>query len=243
MVFAFCTRIMPKLPYIILKSAVSVDGFIDDDSMAKLILSGKEDWEKVYEVRASCDAILVGARTVRDDNCMLSIPVFYQQQRESRGLSRIPLRVTLTESGRLSPDLKFFSTADVNGTPLVFCPQNKSTFLMEALHGMADILTINNQSNPIYSVLQKLSLRGVKRLLVEGGSSIGSAFLQNGFVDELQISVAPFFVGNSGSTPFARPGNYPHNAHNRMKLRDVARAGDMALITYQLDGYSHRISA
>ena len=89
-------------PYVVLSCATSADGYLDDASPERLILSGPEDLDRVDELRASCDAILVGANTIRRDNPRLLIRDPRRVAlREARGLPPHPLRVTLTTSGNL----------------------------------------------------------------------------------------------------------------------------------------------
>jgi len=90
---------------VLLSCAVSADGYLDDASDQRLILSGSEDLDRVDEIRASCDAILVGANTVRKDNPRLLIRDPRRvARREARGRPPHPLRVTLTASGNLGTD-------------------------------------------------------------------------------------------------------------------------------------------
>jgi len=92
-------------PYTILSCAVSADGYLDDASPERLILSGPADLDRVDEVRASCDAILVGAGTVRKDRPRLRIRDPRRVAvREARGLPPHPLRVALSASGKLDLD-------------------------------------------------------------------------------------------------------------------------------------------
>ena len=64
---------MPTRPYVLISCAMSADGRIDDTSPVRLLLSGPDDLDRVDELRASADAILVGANTVRRDNPRLLI--------------------------------------------------------------------------------------------------------------------------------------------------------------------------
>ncbi|WP_300603525.1 dihydrofolate reductase family protein, partial [Trebonia sp.] len=64
---------MPCRPYTLLSCAVSVDGCLDDASASRLILSGPADLDEVDELRAACDAILVGAGAVRADDPRLLV--------------------------------------------------------------------------------------------------------------------------------------------------------------------------
>src|SRR6266487_3680078 len=93
---------------------MSIDGYIDDVSEQRLILSSAEDLDRVDEVRASCDAILIGANTVRRDNPRLLVNSEARGlQRIAQGLPEYPAKVTITTTG-LDPDFKFFNTGGEN---------------------------------------------------------------------------------------------------------------------------------
>jgi 5-amino-6-(5-phosphoribosylamino)uracil reductase len=96
-------------PYVVLSCAVSIDGYLDDISDTRLLLSSDEDFDRVDGLRASCDAILVGATTVRrDDPRLLIRSAERRAERRARGLPAHPLRVTLTGSGNLDPNARLF---------------------------------------------------------------------------------------------------------------------------------------
>jgi len=101
---------VPPRPYVLLSCAISADGYLDDASPERLILSGPADLDRVDEVRAGCDAILVGAQTVRADNPRLLIrDPRRSARRAARGLPGHPARVTLTATGDLDPAARFFA--------------------------------------------------------------------------------------------------------------------------------------
>ena len=100
-------------PYVLLSAAVSVDGYIDDASGERLCLSGAADLDRVDEIRAGCDAILVGAQTIRRDNPRLLVrSPARRAARLARGLTASPVKVTLTRTGDLDPASSFFTTGD-----------------------------------------------------------------------------------------------------------------------------------
>jgi len=106
---------MSEHPYVLLSCAASGDGYIDDATDERLLLSNDEDFDRVDEVRAGCDAILVGANTIRQDNPRLLVRSEARRaERISRGQSESPIKVTLTGCGNLNPDAKFFTAGDVD---------------------------------------------------------------------------------------------------------------------------------
>ena len=82
-------------------------------------------------------------------------------------------------------------------------------------------------------ILADLASRGVHRLMVEGGASLGSQFLAGGLVDELQLVIAPFFVGDPAAPRFAGPGHYPASPAHPLHLAEVRPVGEVVLLRYQ----------
>jgi 5-amino-6-(5-phosphoribosylamino)uracil reductase len=218
-------------PYVLLSCAMSLDGYIDDRSGEPLRLSGDEDLDRVDELRAGCDAILVGAGTIRADNpvLMLRSPAL-RDMRLARGAGADPVRVVLSASGNLDPAARIFTTG---ADRIVYVPSAAATAVSGRLGGAADVVAAGD-SPALGSVLTDLAARGVARLLVEGGTSLLTQFLTAGLADELVLAIAPFFIGDAAAPRFVRPGWYPWNPAHRAKLTDVTRAGDMAVLRYAL---------
>jgi 5-amino-6-(5-phosphoribosylamino)uracil reductase len=86
---------------------------------------------------------------------------------------------------------------------------------------------------------EDLADRGVGRLMVEGGGVVHTQFLSDDLVDELQLVVAPFFIGDSRAPRFVSDGRFPWNAGRRAKLAEVRQIGDVVLLRYAL---SHRFA-
>jgi len=79
-----------------------------------------------------------------------------------------------------------------------------------------------------------LAERGVERLMVEGGGNVHTQFLTADLVDELQLVVAPVFVGDSQAPRFVRDGCFPWNPARRATLAEVRQIGDVVLLRYAL---------
>ena len=84
---------------ITLSYATSNDGYLDDCSNERLILSTPEDWEAVYQLRSEQDAILIGAETLRRDNPSLKL---------------VPIRVVVSRTGNLDPAARFFTVGEAH---------------------------------------------------------------------------------------------------------------------------------
>jgi 5-amino-6-(5-phosphoribosylamino)uracil reductase len=83
-------------------------------------------------------------------------------------------------------------------------------------------------------VSEDLAARGVHRLMVEGGGKVHTQFLTDNLADELQLVVAPFFVGDSRAPRFVSDGRFPWNPARRATLAEVRQLGDVVLLRYAL---------
>ena len=220
---------MTGRPYVLLSCAMSIDGYIDDTSPDRLILSNSDDLDRVDEVRASCDAILIGASTMRKDNPRLLVnSPDRRADREAHRLPPYPLKVTVTATGDLDPSLKFWH---FGGAKLVYCPESAVDKVRYRLGDMAEVCGL---SEPVdfSAMLDDLGARGIRRLMVEGGGTIHTQFLQADLADEIHLAVAPFFLGDPTAPRFVNPGAFPDGPLRRMRLAGVSMIGDIALLRY-----------
>ena len=223
---------MPDQPYTLISCCVSLDGYLDDAGPERLVLSPASDLDRVDAERAGCDAILVGAETVRrDDPRLLVRSEECRAARLGRGLSRTPLRVTVTRSGDLDPGARIF-TEPGTGT-VVYTEESAATRLTQRLGDNATVVAAGPAVDLAW-VLGDLHARGVRRLMVEGGKRTLTQLLAAGLADELQLVVAPVFVGDPEAPRFVDPGVYPFRAPRRARLSEVRQVGDAALLRYAL---------
>jgi len=215
-------------PFVLISGAVSVDGYIDDISDDRLILSNPADLDRVDQLRAESDAIMVGAGTIRIDNP--KIVVSDPQRRTARisqGRSEHPLKVTITTSGDLDTESKWFHTG---GDRLIYTTTTTAQTLEGLVAGMAEVVSVGNQID-LKHLLADLAERGVKQLMVEGGETLTTALLVAGLVDEIQLAIAPLIVG--GGPRWTDPAPLPWPASQRMELIHAHTLDDMVILRYR----------
>jgi len=208
-------------PHVLLSVAVSIDGHIDDRGTERFPLSNAEDFDHVDRMRAESDAILAGAETLRRDNARLLV---YSDERRARriadGKPEYPLRVVVTGKGQLDPELRFWHCG---GERLVYTKAQETT-----VEDLAECKIFSDFSD----ILDDLGERGVRRLMVEGGTSIHTEFLKNGLADEIRIAVAPMLIGQATAPRFVNPAEFPGGPARRFHLEDVTKVGDVAVLRY-----------
>ncbi|WP_408896593.1 RibD family protein [Nocardioides sp. R1-1] len=223
---------MVERPYVLLSCSISLDGYLDSAGEGRLLLSNDADFDRVDEVRAGCDAILVGAATVRNDDPRLQVRSPERRRRRlAAGRPAGPVKVTLTSQGDLPADARFFTVGD--GEKLVYCPDPTVAALESRVGSLAKVTGLGAQVR-MDALVGDLGARGVERLMVEGGGTVHTQFLTAGLADELQLVVAPFFVGDSRARRFVGDGGFPWCAERRAELVETRAIGDVALLRYAL---------
>ena len=222
---------MSDRPYTLMSCSVSLDGYLGDRT-PRLALSNEADFDRVDEVRASCDAIMVGAVTVRTDNPRLLVrSQARREERTARGLPSSPKKITVTNRVDLDARSNFFTAGEAE--KLVYTPSPRVADARARL-GPAATIVDGGRRVRMRWLTEDLGDRGVERLMVEGGGIVHTQFLADDLVDELHLVVAPFFVGDSSAPRFVSDGRFPWNADRRATLAEVRQIGDVVLLRYAL---------
>ena len=224
---------MTDRPYVTLSCAMSIDGYLDSAVPRRLAMSNAADLARVDRLRAVSDAILVGASTVRRDNPRLLVrdPDLRDRRRDA-GLTDSPAKVTVTARGDLPADAAFFTTGD--GPRIVYCPRGRAARLGSRLGDSATVVGVGERVT-MAGVLDDLGgRRGVHRLMVEGGGTVLTQFLAADLADELQLVIAPFFVGEPRAPRVVGPASFPWTAARRASLHETRQIGDVVLLRYAL---------
>ncbi|MFI9549483.1 dihydrofolate reductase family protein [Streptomyces sp. NPDC052016] len=214
-------------PYVLLSAAVSLDGYLDDTGPDRLLLSGPADFDRVDEVRASVDAILVGARTIRADNPRLLVNSPERRAaRRAAGKPEYPLKVTVSGSGELDPAANFWHT----GGEKVVYTTDQGAERARSLGLAADVVPLGPGLDWRRLLEHLHDVRGVRRLMVEGGGTVHTQLLQEGLADELQLALAPLFVGDPDAPRLFGPGGYQGG---RLRLVETRPIEDVVLMRYE----------
>ena len=197
------------------------------------MLSNEADLDRVDDVRAGCDAIMVGAATIRHDNPRLLVRSRAPAHaRAAHGLARTPVKVTVTAAGDLDPCAAFFATGE--SEKLVYCASGAVLGARERLGRVATRGRRRRARRHADRMSEDLRARGVRRLMVEGGGTVHTQFLTADLADELQLVVAPFFVGDSRASRFVGDGRFPWHPGPSGHLAEVRPIGDVVLLRYAL---------
>lgn len=199
---------------------MSVDGKIAFADARPAKLSNTEDVVRVQHLRAEADAILVGVGTVLKDDPKLTV-----KPEHSKG--RQPLRIVLDSDGK-TPDHAHVLDGSVD-TLIATTQDCTRTF------AKAQVFRAGKDEVDLVAFLDHLAQRGVKNLLVEGGSTVIWSFLRQGLADQLTVFVASLVLGGHASPTLAGgPGVHSLAESFRLRLEKADRLGDGLLLTYSV---------
>jgi diaminohydroxyphosphoribosylaminopyrimidine deaminase/5-amino-6-(5-phosphoribosylamino)uracil reductase len=211
-----------QLPYITLKIAQTIDGYISDQKNHQLWLTGKRAKRLVHRWRSAYDSVLIGANTLRADNPLLTARY---------GKGRDPLRIIIAGLADIDPDLKIFCQKQNHKTWLITAKRNHSKLLKILGDKGCEIIDLPADSDhliPLLSVLEYLAKQKITSVLVEGGQQIFSQFIQSGLWDELKLFIAPKILGK-GIKVFTPDTEQKVSSFH---LHDTTKIGEDVLLTY-----------
>lgn len=185
----FFKHIATELPFVILKAAVSLDGKITKDINRKSFITGEKANKFVHKMRSQYDAIMVGANTVKIDNPLLTV---------RHVMGRNPNRIIIDGNLSIPVDAKLFNQNDKSQT-LIFTGENSNPEKIAQLDdkGVEIIqLPLNHNGHiDLELILKVLGKRKITSLIVEGGQSIFSQFVNKKIFDQIVILQSPKIFG------------------------------------------------
>jgi len=212
-------------PYVILNAAMTLDGKIatvGGDSG----ISCKEDLDRVHRLRADVGAVMVGAGTVLADNPSLTV-------RRVRGKS--PLRVVVDGSAKIPTSAKVLKGKC--RTIVAVSEMANSKKIQKLRASGAEVMTCGRKDVDLKELLKRLHCMGVKKLLLEGGSTLNWNMLKSGLVDEIRLSVAPCIVGGAAAKSLVGGDGFQKIEDGvKLKLIQVKHAGRDLLLMYRVEG-------
>jgi 2,5-diamino-6-(ribosylamino)-4(3H)-pyrimidinone 5'-phosphate reductase len=214
-----------KRPRVIVNCAMSIDGKIALPTGKQLRISSEEDIARVYQLRSECDAVLVGVGTILSDDPKLTVKETYVKN------PRQPLRVVLDSMGRTPPGSMVLNKT--SNTLLIMAKGHERSF--EGKHIEVVGCTVDQQGLlEIPDILELLSKRGIRTLLVEGGGTVIWSFLKSGMVDDLYVYIGPCIIGGKNTPTMASgEGIMREDEVITLKIVKTQRMGAGMLIHYQ----------
>lgn len=200
---------------------MSADGKIALPSGVQTKISNEEDMKRVHFLRNECDGILVGVNTIISDDPKLTVKEKYVKN------PRKPVRIVLDSKCRV-PDNA--NVLDGSALTIIAVTEGYSRKIKNA-----EIIECGKDRVDLKKLLRILDEKGIRKLLVEGGSTVIWSFLNQRLADELMVFVGPVVIGGEKSpTPAGGVGVKRFEEIIPLKLIDVKRIGDGVLLHYEV---------
>ena len=205
----------------IINCAMSADGKIALKSRRQTKISDEQDKKRVHELRNSVDAILVGVDTVLSDDPKLTVKEKYVKN------PKHPIRIVLDSDGRTPTDALVLNGAAK--TIIVTNERCRKTF------PNAEVIRCGKKDVDIERLVPELERRGIRKMLVEGGSKVIWSFLRTRIADEVCIFIGSMVIGGeSAPTPAGGPGAEDEKGIVHMRLKDAEVLGSGVLVKYEV---------
>lgn len=196
-------------PYILMKSAISLDGKIATYIGDSKWISNEKSRKLVHKLRTKFDAILVGTNTVLKDNPMLT----------SKGYGKNPIRVILDEKLKIPAN---YNVVDGSVPTIILYDENIKKIPKHFNKNCIKLVAINfkKAKQDFNVIIEKLNKMALKRILIEGGGEINSSAINTKKIDEIILFVAPIIVGGRSAKTFIE-GNGVRFIKDSLKFKIV----------------------
>jgi 2,5-diamino-6-(ribosylamino)-4(3H)-pyrimidinone 5'-phosphate reductase len=213
-------------PFVFINVAMTADGKIDTFERKGAAISSQRDKERVDRLRAESDAVLVGGRTLLDEDPKLTIKSeALRVERVARGLSPNPVKVGIVSAANIKPDAMFLSTGPARIVIFTTHRTSKDQLAFLLSRGV-DVYVHNSEKVDLSKALGTLKELGIHRLMVEGGATLNFELLKLGLVDEITAYIAPMIFGGESAPTTAAGSGFEGSAAIPLKLISVEKEED-----------------
>jgi riboflavin-specific deaminase-like protein len=223
----------PKRPLVVATFAITVDGKVTTKNLSPVDFTSREDKLHLFRQRALADAVLIGHTSLKRDNVRLGLPAEMQESRVKRGRSRCPLRIIVSNEGRIDHRLKIFQS---NVSPIIiFSTKRMPRKYQRALEKRATLHLGSSKHVDLASMLETLRKRyKVRTVACEGGPTLFRSLLEEGLIDRLNLTIAPFMFGGAKAPTLTGLSRKFLPASVHCSLSDMRTVGDECFLTYRI---------
>src|SRR5436305_8721812 len=222
-----------RRPFVVATFAMTVDGKVTTKNLAPVDFTSREDKLHLFRQRALADAVLLGHTSLKRDNVRLGIPEDFRQVRIKRRQAPAPLRVVVSNKGRIDSRLKIFQSTI--SPVLIFSTTRMPKTTQAALKGKATLHLTKSYEIDLAAMLEaSLTKYNVRRLACEGGPTLFRALLERGLIDQLNLTIAPYMFGGAKAPTLTGLSKEFLPASVHCSLTDMRTVGDECFLTYRI---------
>jgi riboflavin-specific deaminase-like protein len=228
-------------PFVVATFAMTADGKVTTKNFGPVDFTSREDKLHLFRQRASADAVLLGHTSLERDNVRLGLPAELQELRIKRGQSPSPLRVIVSNRGKIDDRLKIFQS-DVSPI-IIFSTKRMPRKNQKALRKVTTLHLADTPEVNLAAMLKTLHERyKVRTLACEGGPTLFRSLLEQGLVDQLNLTIAPYMFGGAKAPTLTGLSKefLPVSVH--CSLIDMRNVGEECFLTYRIKHQRRRRS-
>jgi riboflavin-specific deaminase-like protein len=215
---------------------MTVDGKITTRNFSLVDFTSREDKMHLFRQRAGADAVLIGYGTLKLDNVRLGLPDELRQARSKRGQTPGPLRVIVSNEGKIDHRLKIFqSNPATAGRVIIFSTRRMPKKFETALRREAILHLSKSEHVDLAGMLRTLRDEyKVRTVACEGGATLFRSLLERGLIDQLNLTIAPYLFGGAGAPTLTGLSKkfLPESVH--CTLTGMRVIGDECFLTYRI---------
>ena len=212
---------------------MTADGKVTTRTLAPVDFTSREDKLHLFRQRALADAVLIGHTSLKRDNVRLGLPAELQEARTKQGQNRCPLRVIISNKGRIDDRLKIFQS-DISPI-IIFSTKQMPPKTQKALTQKATLHLSNAEHVDLAAMLEMLRRQyNVRRLACEGGPTLFRSLLERSFIDQLNLTIAPYMFGGAKAPTLTGLSKEFLPASVHCSLTDMRKIGDECFLTYRI---------
>lgn len=223
-----CTR-----PFVVATFAMTADCKVTTKNFGPVDFTSREDKLHLFRQRASADAVLIGHTSLKRDNVRLGIPEDLRQARIERNQSPAPLRVIVSNKGRIDSRLKIFQST--TSPILIFSTTQMPKKTQGTLKHKATLHLTKSDEIDLAAMLGTLrSKYNVRKLACEGGPTLFRALVERDLIDQLNLTIAPYMFGGANAPTLTGLSKEFLPASVHCSLIDIRTIGDECFLTYRI---------
>ena len=222
-------------PFIFINSAMSADGKLSTKERKQVRISGKLDFERVDELRARADAIMVGIGTVLSDDPSLTVKSPERKAaRKAAGKNENPARIIVDSSARTPLDADIFKKGE--GIRIIAVSNSAPAENVEKLEKKALVIKTGTEKVDLSELVGKLKEMGINTLMVEGGATLNWGMLSAGLVDEIYTFVGNLIIGGATSPTFTDGEGFSEAELLELEFLSAEKIEEGVLLKWKVKG-------
>jgi 2,5-diamino-6-(ribosylamino)-4(3H)-pyrimidinone 5'-phosphate reductase len=220
-------------PFTFINSAMSADGKISTKERKQVRISGQIDFNRMDQLRAGSDAVMVGIGTVLADDPSLTVKSSeLKMERIASGKEENPARIIVDSKARTPIDADIFKKGE--GKRIIIVSESAPSDKVALLKEKAIIVVAGKKSVDLKQAMSELKSQGIDRLMIEGGATLNWGMISNGLVDEIYTFVGNLIIGGKTAPTFTDGEGFTEKYIQKLELIDAEKMEEGVLLKWKV---------